>query len=127
MKNFLYLLLPLALLACKQKTNESVKEKAPAELQVEYKRKAIKSDRYKNESRNFQLVRALLDSAKKGSMDTTAAIFVYNNSIAGPKEQVKTVAQVKQRLDQDTAYLKAVQFKIAADLAEEDSLSKIKH
>ncbi|HTD42194.1 MAG TPA: hypothetical protein VK671_16305 [Mucilaginibacter sp.] len=127
MKKILYLLLPLALLACKQKSNEPVKEKSPAELRTEHLQKAIKSDSYKNASKTFQLVRAILDSVKKGSMDSNAAIFVYNNSIAGPKDQVKTIAEVEKGLKQDTAYLKAVQLKVAADLAAEDSLSKIKH
>lgn len=127
MKKFLYLLLPLAFLACRQKNKEPVKEKSPAQLQAEYQQKALKSDSYKNTSRTFQLVRDILDSVKKGSMDSNAAIFVYNNSIADPKAPVKTIAEVKKGLKNDTAYLKAVQFKAAAELASEDSLSKIKH
>jgi len=122
MKKFLYLLLPLALLACRQKS-----EKSPAELHKEYLQKAVKSDSYKNASRTFELVRGILDSVKKGSMDSNVAIFVYNNSIADSKTQVKTIAEVKQGLKQDTAYLKAVQLKVAADLASEDSISKIEH
>ena len=127
MKKFLYFLLPLAVFACRQKSNEPVKEKSPAELHTEYMQKAVKSDSYKNASRTFQLVRAILDSVKKGSMDSNAAIFVYNNSIATPTTQVKTIAEVKKGLKQDTAYLKAIQLKAAADLASKDSLSKIKH
>ena len=59
-------------------------------------------------------------------MDSTAVIFVYNNSIATPTAQVKTVAQVKEGMKNDTAFLKAAQLKAARDLASADS-AKMKH
>ncbi|WP_426671362.1 hypothetical protein ACPPVU_09005 [Mucilaginibacter sp. McL0603] len=120
MKKLLYpLLLALALLACKQKPHEPVKTKA--ELRAEYLKKALESDDYKNAYQNVKRVHSMLDSVKKGSMDSVAAIFVYNNSIATPAGEVHTVAQVKEGMKKDTAYLKAVQLKVADDLALADS------
>jgi len=83
---------------------------------------ALNSDRYKNASMNIQRVKDMLDSVKKGKLDTTAAIFVYNNSIATPATQVKTLAQVELGMKNDTALLKAAQLKAAAELASADSV-----
>jgi len=85
---------------------------------------ALKSDEYKNASMNIQRVKNILDSVKKGKLDTIAAIFVYNNSIATPATQVKTVAQVEEGMKNDTVFLKAAQLKAAAELASADSLKK---
>ena len=111
MRRPLYLLLVLSLLSCQ-------KQKSKAE----YMQDALKSDRYKNASMNIRRVKDILDSVKKGKLDTTAAIFVYNNSIATPSTQVKTVAQVEEGMKNDTALLKAAQLKAAAELASADSL-----
>jgi len=103
----------LLLLSCqKQKTK------------AEYMQAALKSDEYKNASMNIQRVKNILDSVKKGKLDTIAAIFVYNNSIATPATQVKTVAQVEEGMKNDTVFLKAAQLKAAAELASADSLKK---
>ena len=129
MKKLLYIAIAIGLLSCHPKNNEPVKKKSEAELRSEYLQKALKNDSYKNASRTFQLVRALLDSFKKGRMDSTAVIFVYNNSIATPATQIKTVADVEKGLKKDTAYLKSVQLKVATDMASEDSIrnSEKKH
>jgi len=123
MKKLLYIAIAIALLSCHSKNNEPVKKKSDAELRSEYLQKALKNDSYKNASRSFQLVRALLDSFKKGRMDSTAVIFVYNNSIATPATQIKTVADVEKGLKKDTSYLKSVQLKVATDMASEDSIN----
>jgi glycyl-tRNA synthetase beta subunit len=125
MKKLLYPLLALALLACKQKPHEPVKTKA--ELRAEYLKRALESDEYKNAYQNVKRVHSILDSVKKGSMDSVAAIFVYNNSIATAAGEVHTVAQVKEGMKKDTAYLKAVQLKVADDLALADSVKNVKH
>jgi hypothetical protein len=117
MKNLLYLLLVLTLLACNSKSNKPVKPKSEAEIKAQYLQKALESDSYKNAYMNVRRVKDILDSVKKGSMDSIAAIFVYNNSIATATQQVHTVAQVQQGIKKDTAYLKSVQLKVAADLA----------
>jgi hypothetical protein len=96
MKNLLYLLLALTLLACNSKSNKPVKPKSEAEIKAEYLQKALKSDTYKNAYMNVRRVKDMLDSVKKGSMDSLAAIFVYNNSIATATQQVHTVSQVQQ-------------------------------
>lgn len=117
MKRSLYPLLLLALFSCSQNAEKS----QATNTKPDYQQKALKSDEYKNASQNFQRVRDILDSVKKGSLDTTAAIFVYNNSIATPSTQVKTIAQVEEGMKKDTAYLKAVQAKVATDMAKADS------
>ena len=122
MKKLLYPLLILSLLSCNQHSKEDKQPKTKAE----YLQKALKSDGYKNASGSIETVKAMLDSFKKGSLDSNAAIFVYNNSIATATEQAKTVAQVEEGMKNDTAYLKAAQLKAAADLAREDSV-KNKH
>ena len=122
MKKLLYPLLILAVFACKPKTSAPVKVKSAAELKAEYLQKALASDEYKNAYMNLNRVKSFLDSAKIKPEDTIAAIFVYNNSIATANKQTHTVAQVKEGLKSDTAYLKAVQLKVAADLATADSV-----
>jgi hypothetical protein len=122
MKKLLYLLLALALFSCKPKSHESVKQKT----QAEYLQDALRSDTYKNAYLNLQMVRQGLDSVKKGVLKPDVVIFEYNNSIATPTSQVKTIAQVEEGMKKDTAYLKAVQLKVAADLASSDS-AKMKH
>ncbi len=117
MKKLLYLLLTLTLFSCNSKSNKPIKAKSEAELKSEYLQKALESDTYKNAFTNIKRVKDFLDSVKKGSLDSNAVIFVYNNSIATPTAQVKTVSQVKKEMKKDTAYLKAVQLKLAADLA----------
>jgi hypothetical protein len=126
MKKLLYPLLILAVFGCKPKTSVPVKVKSAAELKAEYLQKALASDEYKNAYMNINRVKGLLDSAKENPRDTVAAIFVYNNSIATANKQTHTVAQVKEGMKNDTAYLKAVQLKVAADLATADS-AKMKH
>jgi hypothetical protein len=121
MKKLLYPLLILALFACKPKTSEPVKVKSAAELKAEYLQKALASDEYKNAYMNINRVKSMLDSAKKRPKDSIAAIFVYNNSIATATNQAHTVAQVNEGMKKDTAYLKAVQLKVAADLTSADS------
>ena len=126
MKKLLYLLPAIALMSCHPKSREPVKEKTPEEVKADYMQKALQSDDYKNATQNFQRVRSILDSVKKGTMDSAAAIFVYNNSIATPTTQVKTIAQVKEGLKKDTIYLKTTQLKAAADLARADSVKNPK-
>ncbi|MBS1522386.1 MAG: hypothetical protein JST50_15405 [Bacteroidetes bacterium] len=121
MKRSLYLLLIPLLFSCNQNAEKS---KAP-KSRADYLRNALQSDEYKNASKNVQRVKDILDSVKKGTMDTMAAIFVYNNSIATPTTQVKTVAEVKEGMKKDTAFLKSVQLKAANELASADS-AKIK-
>jgi hypothetical protein len=87
---------------------------------------ALKTDEYKNAYMNIQRVNDFLDSLKKGSTDSGAVIFIYNNSIATPTTQVKTVAQVKEGMKKDTSFLKAAQLKAANHLASADS-AKRKH
>jgi hypothetical protein len=96
MKKLLYPLLALALLSCKQKNHGPVKTKSKAEVRAEYLQKALESDTYKNAYQNVKRVNSILDSVNKGSMDSTAAIFVYNNSIATAAGEVHSVAQVKE-------------------------------
>jgi len=122
MKKLLYLLLALALFSCKPKNHEPVKQKT----QAEYLQDALRSDTYKNAYLNLQRVRQGLDSVKKGVLKPDVVIFEYNNSIATPTSQAKTIAQVEEGMKKDTAYLKAVQLKVAADLASSDSV-KMKH
>lgn len=107
MKKSLYLLLTLALFSCKSKPHEP----------EEYMHKALLSDEYKNAYMNFNRVRSGIDSVKKGTVDSNNVIFIYNNSIASPTAQVKTMAQVEQEIKKDTGYLKAVQLKVANDMA----------
>jgi hypothetical protein len=113
MKNLLYPLLILTLLSCGPKQ----KPMSAAELKAEYLKRALKSDEYKNAFMNVKRVNDALDSVKKGKLDTVVPIFEYNNSIATATAQVKTVAQVAEAMKKDTAYLKAVQLKAAADSA----------
>jgi hypothetical protein len=120
MRRSLYLLLIPLLFSCNQNAEKS---KAP-KSRADYLRDALKSDGYKNASMNIQRVKDILDSVKKGKLDTVAAIFVYNNSIATPATQVKTVAQVEEGMKNDSAFLKAAQIKAAAELASADSLKK---
>ena len=121
MKKLLYPMIILAIFACKPKASAPVKVKSAAELKADYLQKALASDEYKNAYMNINTVKSFLDSAKEKPEDTIAAIFVYNNSIATANKQTHTVAQVKQGLKNDSAYLKAVQLKVAADLATADS------
>jgi hypothetical protein len=123
MKKLLCPLLILSLLSCNQHTMEEDKQ---PKTKAEYLQAALKSDAYKNASGNIQRVKAMLDSVKKGSLDSSAAIFVYNNSIATATQQAKTVAQVEEGMKKDTAYLKAAQLKAAADITRADSV-KNKH
>jgi hypothetical protein len=130
MKKLLYLLLALTLLSCKPKSNEPIKKKSADERRSEYLQKALKSDEYKNAYMNIQRVKDGLDSVKKGSLNPIVVIFEYNNSIATPTSQVNTISQVEKEMKKDTAYLKAVQLKVAADMALSDSTninSKTKH
>ena len=122
MKKLLYPLLILSFLSCNQHSKEDKQPKTKAE----YLQAALKSDEYKNASHNIQRVKDLLDSVKKGSMDSIAPIFVYNNSIAAQTAQVKTIAQVEEGMKNDTAFLKAAQLKAAADMEAADSV-KNKH
>jgi len=122
MKKLLYVLPAIGLFSCHPKNNEPVKEKSAAELHTEYLQKALKSDDYKNATKTLQMVRALLDSFKKGKVDSSYAMFVYNNSIATPSTQLKTVPQLEAALKKDTAYLKETQLKAAAELASQDSI-----
>ena len=127
MKRLFYPLLALSLFSCGQNTEKSKAQKADTlKSKAQYLQDALKTDEYKNAYNNVQRVKAFLDSVKKGSMDSTAAIFVYNNSIAAPTAQVKTVAQVKEGMKNDTGFLKATQLKAAAELASADS-AKMKH
>ena len=127
MKRLLYPLLIVSLLSCGRNADKS-KAKNPDTLksQAQYLQDALKTDEYKNAYMNIQRVKDMMDSVKKGSIDSTAVIFVYNNSIATPTSQVKTVAQVKEGMKNDTAFLKAAQLKAANKLASADS-AKIKH
>ncbi|MDO3627337.1 hypothetical protein [Mucilaginibacter sp. BT774] len=127
MKKLLYPLLIVSLLSCGRNADKS-KAKNPDTLksQAQYLQDALKTDEYKNAYMNIQRVKDMMDSVKKGSIDSTAVIFVYNNSIATPTSQVKTVAQVKEGMKNDTAFLKAAQLKAANKLASADS-AKIKH
>ena len=127
MKRLLYPLLIVSLLSCGRNADKS-KAKNPDTLksQAQYLQDALKTDEYKNAHMNIQRIKDMMDSVKKGSMDSTAVIFVYNNSIATPTSQVKTVAQVKEGMKNDTAFLKAAQLKAARDLASADS-AKMKH
>jgi hypothetical protein len=122
MKKLLCILIVLALFSCKPKSNEPVKQKT----QAEYLQDALRSDTYKNAYLNLQRVKQGLDSVKKGVLKPEVVIFEYNNSIATPTSQVKTIAQVQEGMKKDTAYLKAVQLKVAADMASSDS-AKMKH
>ena len=108
MKKLLYPTLILALFACKPKPSTPVK--SAAELRAEYLQKALASDEYKNAYMNLNRVKSYLDSAKKNPKDSVAAIFVYNNSIATAANQVHTVAQVKEGMKMDTAYLMLLGF-----------------
>ena len=122
MKRLLYPLLMLSLLSCGQNSDKIKTQKSDTlKSKAQYLRDALKTDEYKNAYMNIQRVKDILDSVKKGSMDSTAVIFVYNNSIATPTTQVKTVAQVKEGMKNDTAFLKAAQLKAANDLALADS------
>ena len=122
MRKLLYLLLIPLLFSCNQNAEKS---KAP-KSRANYLHDALQSDAYKNAYKNIQRVKDILDSVDKGTMDTVAAIFVYNNSIATPATQVKTVAEVKEGMKKDTTFLKAAQLKAANELASADS-AKMKH
>jgi hypothetical protein len=113
MKKLLYPLLMLTLLSCGPKQ----KPMSAAELKAGYLQSALKSDAYKNAFMNVKRVNDALDSVKKGKLDTVVPIFEYNNSIATATAQVKTIAQVTEAMKKDTAYLKSVQLKAAADSA----------
>ena len=113
MKKLLYPLLMLALLACGPKQ----KPMTEAELKAEYLKRALNSNAYKNAFQNVKRVNNALDSVQKGKLDTVVPIFEYNNSIATAMAQAKTVAQVREAMKKDTAYLKSVQLKAAADSA----------
>ncbi|MGZ3751959.1 MAG: hypothetical protein ACXVB0_14080 [Mucilaginibacter sp.] len=110
MRKLLYLVLTLTALSCNSKNKSEPKTRA------DYLKLALTSDAYKNASGSIQMVHSMLDSVKKGKMDTAAVLFVYNNSIATATAQVKTVAEVASAMQKDTAYLKAVQLKAADDL-----------
>jgi hypothetical protein len=126
MKRLLYSLLILSLFSCGQNGDKSKGQKSDTlKSKAQYLQDALKTDEYKNAYMNIQRVKDMMDSVKKGSMDSTAVIFVYNNSIATPTTQVKTVAQVKEGMKKDTAFLKAVQLKAANELTSADS-AKIK-
>jgi hypothetical protein len=127
MKRLFYPLLALSLFSCGQNADKSKAVKADTlKSKAQYLHDALKTDEYKNASANIQRVKDIMDSVKKGSMDSTALIFVYNNSIATPTTQVKTVAQVKEGMRNDTDFLKAAQLKAADALASTDS-AKLKH
>ena len=113
MKKLLYPLLVLTLLSCGPKQ----KPMTEAELKAEYLKRALNSDAYKNAFQNVKRVNSFLDSVKKGKMDTNIVIYIYDNSIATAMAQAKTVAQVREAMKKDTAYLKSVQLKAAADSA----------
>ena len=118
MRRLLYPLLVLLLFSCNQNSKEPKQPKTKAE----YLQAALKSDGYKNASGSIQRVKDVLDSVKKGSMDSIAVIFVYNNSIAPQTAQAKTVADVEEGMKNDTAFLKAAQLKAAADMEAADSV-----
>jgi len=122
MKRLFYPLLTLTLFSCAQNADKSKAQNADTlKSKAQYLQDALKTDEYKNEYMNIQRVKDMLDSVKKGSMDSVAVIFVYNNSIATPTTQVKTVAQVKEGVKNYTALLKAAQLKAANKLASADS------
>jgi hypothetical protein len=106
MKKLLYLLVVVTLLSCNSKPTRT-----------EYLKKALESDTYKNAFENVKRVNAGLDSVKKGVLDPRVVIFIYNNSIATATEQAVKISQVEEGMKKDTAYLKAVQLKVADDLA----------
>ena len=120
MKKLLYPLLAVALLSCHSKSKEPVKQKSEAELRSEYLQKALKSDTYKDAYMNVQRVRDSLALLKKGPIDTNAVIYEYNTMVATPATQVKYLSQVIKEMKKDTAYLKSVQLKVAADSAMKD-------
>lgn len=128
MKKLVYLLLALTLFGCKPKSKEPVKKKSAAELRSEYLKKALESDEYKNAFMNIKRVNDSLDLFKKRPIDTTAVIYEYNTTIATATGQVKNISQVVKEMKKDTAYLKAAQLKVAADLALADSTNmKVKN
>ena len=122
MKRLFYSLLILLLFSCGQNANKSKGQKPDTlKSKAQYLQDALKTDEYKNAYMNIQRVNDFLDSLKKGSTDSGAVIFIYNNSIATPTTQVKTVAQVKEGMKKDTSFLKAAQLKAANHLASADS------
>lgn len=122
MKRLFYSLLILLLFSCGQNANKSKVQKPDTlKSKAQYLQDALKTDEYKNAYMNIQRIKDILDSVKKGSMDSNAVIFVYNNSIAPPTAQVKTVAQVKEGMKKDTSFLKVAQLKAANHLASADS------
>jgi hypothetical protein len=107
MKKLLYLLVVITLLSCNSKPTR-----------IDYLKKALESDTYKNAFENVKRVNAGLDSVKKGKLDPRIVIFIYNNSIATQAEQAIKISQVEEGMKKkDTAYLKTVQLKVADDLA----------
>ena len=122
MKRLFYSLLILLLFSCGQNANKSKGQKPDTlKSKAQYLQDALKTDEYKSAYMNIQRVKDILDSVKKRSMDSNAVIFVYNNSIAAPTAQVKTVAQVKEGMKKETSFLKAAQLKAANHLASADS------
>ena len=111
MKHLLYLLMPLTLFSCKSET----------ERRADYKKKALASDSYKDAYMNVKREHDVIDSVKKRKWDPRIAVFMYNNSIADQKHQVKTLAEVEEAMKNDTAYLKAALVRITNQMASADS------
>jgi hypothetical protein len=114
MKKLFYLSPLLVLLSCREKTPST----------ADYMNRALLSDTYKIVQVNVKRVEDSL--AKKKPIDTNAVIFEYNSIGGMEKPEAKTIAQVKDVMKDETAFLKKIQVSLADKMAK-DHLDSLKN
>lgn len=119
-------------LSCNSKSQTTIKESkdtSAAAIQADYLQRAKESQEFKNAWIELQKVKINVGLAENKSVDTDRVVDEFNNSIGAVMGRVDNIAEVKEKLKKDTAYLKIIQLKIAANIALSDAAdanSKIK-
>jgi hypothetical protein len=116
MKKLFYLSALMALVSCKQNTP----------TKADYMHRAMVSDTYKIVLVDVKRVKDSLALATKHPIDTTTVIFEYNMIGGMQKTEAKTIAQVKDVMKDETAFLKKIQVSLADKMAK-DHLDSLKN
>jgi hypothetical protein len=131
-KPILFIAIISVLLSCNSKSQTAIKESkdtSAAAIQADYLQRAKESQEFKNAWIELQKVKINVGLAENKSVDTDRVVDEFNNSIGAVMGRVDNIAEVKEKLKKDTAYLKIIQLKIAANIALSDAAdanSKIK-
>jgi len=131
-KPILFIAIISVFLSCNSKSQTTIKESkdtSAAAIQADYLQRAKESQEFKNAWIELQKVKINVGLAENKSVDTDRVVDEFNNSIGAVMGRVDNIAEVKEKLKKDTAYLKIIQLKIAANIALSDAAdanSKIK-